>query len=66
VVALITLFVAVLALAIGLMIALASVTGPWLAALIVPAILLCVTGLAALRIRNAANRAKAAVARLSP
>ena len=66
VVALITLFVAVLSLAIGLMIALASVTGPWLAALIVPAILLCVTGLAALRIRNAANRAKAAVARLSP
>lgn len=65
VVALITVFIALLALAIGLMIALADVTGPLLAALIVPAVLLCVTAFAGLRIRSAANRAKAAVARLS-
>lgn len=65
VVALITLFVAVLSLAIGLMIALATVTGPWLAALIVPAVLLCITAVAGLCIRGAAQRAKAAVARLS-
>lgn len=65
VVALITLFVAGLTLAIGLMIALATVTGPWLAALIVPGVLLLVTALAGLRVRSAALRAKAAVARLS-
>lgn len=65
VVALITLFVAVLTLAIGLMIALATVTGPWWAAVIVPGVLLVVTLIAALIIRGAAKRAKAAVARLS-
>lgn len=65
VVALITLFVAVLTLAIGLMIALATITGPWLAALIVPGVLLCITAIAGLCIRSAAMRAKAAVARLS-
>ena len=65
VVALITLFVAVLCLAIGLMIALATVTGPWWASAIVPGALLLVTLIAGLRIRSAANHAKAAVARLS-
>ena len=65
VVALITLFVAVLALAIGVMIALATITGPWWAAVIVPGALLLVTLIAALIIRGAAKRAKAAVARLS-
>ncbi|QJQ32801.1 phage holin family protein [Sphingomonas lacunae] len=64
-VALITLFVAVLTLAIGLVIALATITGPWLAALIVPAVLLIVCAIAAWRIRGAAHRAKAAVTRLS-
>jgi anti-sigma-K factor RskA len=53
--------VALLALAIGLMIALATVTGEWAAALIVPGILLLVALFAALRVRSGTRRVKAAM-----
>ena len=65
VIALILLFVAVLCLAMGLMIALATITGPWLASAIVPGVLLLIVAFAGWRIRANAMRAKAAVARLS-
>lgn len=64
-VAVLALFVALLTLAIGIMIALATVTGPWLAALIVSGALLLIALVAGLIVRAAALRAKAAVGRLT-
>lgn len=53
--------IALLSLAIGLMIALATVTGEWAAALIVPGALLFVAVVAALRARSGTRRVKAAM-----
>jgi Putative Actinobacterial Holin-X, holin superfamily III len=53
--------VALLTLAIGLMIALASITGEWAAALIVPGALLLVTLVGGLRARAGTRRVKAAM-----
>ena len=64
-VALLAVFVALLSLAIGIMIALATITGPWLAAVIVPGSLLGIAAIAGLIVRSAALRAKAAVGRLT-
>lgn len=53
--------IALLSLAIGLMIALATVTGEWAAALIVPGTLMLVAIFAALRARSGTRRVKAAM-----
>lgn len=64
--AVILLFVAVLTLAIGIMIALIPIVGPWLAALIVPAVLLLLTAIAALKARSGVTMVKDMLASLKP